>query len=148
MESGEQQKPKHREEYGVLPPNFGGGPKGLGVPEDRMIRDLEWHLIYKKLREAAKNQCLKEYAELGECLKQRGAFFIRCRPQNLKMKNCQLSWFNNEEFKNKVTEQYLAERAEFRRTGVTKKQKEKAARKERDFEEWLEHKQHNQHTGT
>jgi COX assembly protein 1 len=46
---------------------------------------------------------------------------IKCRNQNNRLKNCLTDWYNNQQFREYVTELYLNERAEYRRTGVQKK---------------------------
>ncbi|XP_068084686.1 uncharacterized protein [Anabrus simplex] len=51
-----------QEEHAVLPKKFGGGPHGLGDPEDRTLRKVEIEvLIPKKMRDKAKaEKCVDE----------------------------------------------------------------------------------------
>jgi COX assembly protein 1 len=46
---------------------------------------------------------------------------IKCRNQNNRLKSCLNDWYNNQQFRDYVTQLYLNERAEYRRTGVQKK---------------------------
>jgi hypothetical protein len=54
--------------------------------------------------------------------------------------------FNNEEFRTKITEKYLDERAEYRRTGITQKMKDLEKKREQQFEEWMKHQNENKNT--
>lgn len=51
---------------------------------------------------------------------------FKCQPQNNKMKDCLAKWYYNDEFKNECTQMYLEDRSEYRRTGISKKQRERA----------------------
>ncbi|XP_053382196.1 COX assembly mitochondrial protein homolog [Mercenaria mercenaria] len=118
-----------------------------GDPDDRSLRALEDHLITKRMREESKNMCPEEDKVFGDCLREGGFFWaIRCRPANQELKKCQFKWFNSEEFRKKITEQYLDDRAEFRRTGITQKYVEHERKKEKEFQEWLKHKQEHSET--
>lgn len=46
---------------------------------------------------------------------------IACQKENDQMKRCLTSYYQDEKFKERCTNEYLAERSEFRRTGITKK---------------------------
>lgn len=48
---------------------------------------------------------------------------IMCRKENEKMKACMEKWYYNDDFIKECTEQYLNERSEYRRTGMSKKQR-------------------------
>lgn len=45
---------------------------------------------------------------------------FKCRDENAVLKSCLASWYNNEEFRQLCTEEYLKERSEYRRTGIKK----------------------------
>lgn len=45
----------------------------------------------------------------------------KCRGENAKLQECLKYWFNNQEFRDYCTEQYLSERSEYRRTGIPPK---------------------------
>ncbi|KAG6443313.1 COX assembly mitochondrial protein homolog [Manduca sexta] len=107
----------------VLPPKFAAGPHGLGDPDDRSLRKVEVEVVIPKLiREKAKTEkCTQEVAEFEKCCKDASLLMVvKCRPQNSALKDCLSSWYQNQEFKDLCTEQYLKERSEFRRTGVRK----------------------------
>lgn len=80
-------------------------------------------LIPQKMRDIAKTEkCVPEVEAFSECCKKAGlAMVLTCRKQNQALKDCMLKWYQNEEFKERCKNEYLAERSEFRRTGVTKK---------------------------
>ncbi|EDO63607.1 COX assembly mitochondrial protein homolog [Anopheles arabiensis] len=101
-----------------------GGPHGLGDPEDRRLRKVELEvLIPKIMRERAKTEkCIPEVKAFEDCCKGSGLFMVaKCQEQNDALKACSMEWYRNEQFKQECTEIYLAERSEFRRTGLPKK---------------------------
>lgn len=49
---------------------------------------------------------------------------VMCRKENSKLKECLTHWYNDEDFKKECKREYLEERAEFRRTGLTKKKRQ------------------------
>ncbi len=62
------------------------------------------------------------FTDFENCCKNASIFMvIKCRNQNNQLKNCLTDWYNNQQFREYVTELYLNERAEYRRTGVQKK---------------------------
>ncbi|XP_058124452.1 COX assembly mitochondrial protein homolog [Anopheles ziemanni] len=106
-----------------------GGPHGLGDPDDRRLRKVEVEvLIPKIMRERAKTEkCVPQVQAFETCCKDAGLFMIaKCQPQNDALKACSLEWYKDEQFKKECTEIYLAERSEFRRTGLPKKFRNKA----------------------
>uniref|UniRef100_A0AAG5CV96 COX assembly mitochondrial protein n=1 Tax=Anopheles atroparvus TaxID=41427 RepID=A0AAG5CV96_ANOAO len=101
-----------------------GGPHGLGDPDDRRLRKVEVEvLIPKIMRERAKTEkCVAEVKAFEVCCKDAGLFMIaKCQEQNDALKACSLEWYKDEQFKKECTEIFLAERSEFRRTGLPKK---------------------------
>ncbi|KAK8384305.1 hypothetical protein O3P69_009225 [Scylla paramamosain] len=101
-----------------------GGPHGLGDPEDRTLRKVEREVcIPKMMRDIARQEkCTAEVEEFTNCCKDSGlAMVVYCRQQNSTLKSCLTKWYQDEEFKKRCTEEFLAERSEFRRTGLTKK---------------------------
>jgi COX assembly protein 1 len=60
--------------------------------------------------------------DFEECCKNASVFMvIKCRTQNNRLKGCLSEWYNNQQFREYVTQLYIDERAEYRRTGVQKK---------------------------
>ncbi|XP_045137700.1 COX assembly mitochondrial protein homolog isoform X2 [Portunus trituberculatus] len=101
-----------------------GGPHGLGDPEDRSLRKVEREVcIPKKMRDIARQEkCTAEVEDFTQCCKASGlAMVMLCSQQNSTLKACLTKWYQDEEFKKRCTEEFLAERREFRRTGLTKK---------------------------
>ncbi|XP_017767858.1 PREDICTED: COX assembly mitochondrial protein homolog [Nicrophorus vespilloides] len=104
------------------------GPHGLGDPNDTSLRKVEIEvMIPKKMRDIAKvEKCTKEVEEFTKCCRDSNILMaFTCRDQNSALKSCLGKWYNNEEFKERCKKEYLAERSEYRRTGVTLKQKQK-----------------------
>lgn len=102
----------------------------LGDPNDRQLRKVEKEvLIPKIMRERAKtHKCTTEVAAFESCCKQSGLLMaFGCRPQNEALRDCQTLWYGNDEFIGECTEIYLKRRSEYRRTGLTVKQREAAA---------------------
>jgi len=106
-------------------PPWKAGPLGLGDPEDRSLRRVETEvLIPMKMRDKGKERCSKEVEEFTKCCKESSiAMVVHCRQQNSALKSCLTSWYQNEDFKQECTEEFLKERTEYRRTGIKKKQK-------------------------
>jgi COX assembly mitochondrial protein 1 len=95
-----------------------------GDPDDRRLRKVEIEImIPKKMRERArKEKCAPEEKEFSDCCLKAGlAMVVKCRSENTRMKACLERWYKDEEFKKQCTEEYLQERAEYRRTGLSQK---------------------------
>ncbi|GJQ82227.1 hypothetical protein Trydic_g19429 [Trypoxylus dichotomus] len=111
---------------GVLPTKLGGGPHGLGDPSDTSLRKVEVEvMIPKKMREIAKEEkCAEEVKKFTECCKDSSILMVvKCREQNNALKECLTHWYQDESFKERCKQEYLKERSEYRRTGITQKQK-------------------------
>lgn len=109
---------------GVLPSRYAGGPHGLGDPDDKSLRKVEKEvLVPKVMRRIAQTElCFKELQEFNKCCeKEKLLMGFKCKPENQAMQNCLIGWFKNEDFRQRCTEEYLEERSEYRRTGLTKK---------------------------
>ncbi|KAJ8894298.1 hypothetical protein PR048_006913, partial [Dryococelus australis] len=98
-------------------------------PDDRSLRKVELQvLIPEKIRQKSRNEkCAEEVKAFTACGKDAGLLVVvKCRKENAVMKSCLNKWYHDEEFKRQCTEEYLTERSEFRRTGISrKKSKEK-----------------------
>jgi len=71
---------------------------------------------------AKAEKCVPEVEAFTECCKSSSiAMVITCRKQNQDLKDCMLRWYKDEEFQARCRNEYLAERSEFRKTGITKK---------------------------
>lgn len=69
------------------------------------------------------DNCLS-FIEFNECCLSSGVkMIVTCRKENEKMKKCIETWFYNDDFIKECTEQYLNDRAEYRKTGIPKKQR-------------------------
>lgn len=80
--------------------------------------------IPMKMREKGKLKCSEQVAAFNECCKRSSvAMVVNCRGQNFELKSCLTKWYQDEDFKKECTEEYLAERSEYRRTGIKKNQK-------------------------
>ncbi|KAK7475584.1 hypothetical protein BaRGS_00033173 [Batillaria attramentaria] len=114
----------------VLPSGMGGGPLGLGDPDDKSLRNVEKEvLIPQKMKEKAKHEkCTAEVKDFGECAKESGVLLpFKCRAVAKKLEQCLTSWYQNPEFVEQCTQEYLNERSEYRRTGIKQKIKKKDA---------------------
>ncbi|XP_015599334.1 COX assembly mitochondrial protein homolog [Cephus cinctus] len=112
--------------YGVLSPKFGGGPHGIGDPNDKFLRKVEMEvLIPKKMRDRAREEkCVEEVKNFTECCKESSVFMVfKCRKENTALKGCLERWYTDENFKEECKEQYLQERSEYRRTGIPQKKR-------------------------
>ncbi|XP_046987628.1 COX assembly mitochondrial protein homolog [Schistocerca americana] len=105
-------------------PKLRGGPLGLGDPNDKSLRKVEVEvLIPKKMREKAKtDKCAKEVEDFNKCCKESSlSMVIKCRKENDALRDCLTRWYQDEDFKRECQEEYLSERTEFRRTGISPK---------------------------
>lgn len=77
------------------------------------------------MRDKAKElKCGKEVQKFSECCANSGfSMVFSCRAENSILKDCLSRWYADEDFKNMCKEEYLAERAEYRKTGITQKMK-------------------------
>lgn len=84
-------------------------------------------MIPKKMREIAKIEKCADYVEkFTECCKHNNVLMvIKCRKENAALKECLTRWYQDEDFKNRCKNEYLEERSEYRRTGITQKQKQR-----------------------
>lgn len=104
-----------------------GGPHGLGDPDDTSLRKVELEVMIPKImRDRAKQyKCVPEVKAFETCCKDSGIMmWYTCRSQNQGLKDCLTRWYSDEGFKEECTRIYLAERAEFRKTGLSKKKRD------------------------
>ncbi|EFA08617.1 COX assembly mitochondrial protein homolog [Tribolium castaneum] len=114
----------------LLHEKYASGPHGLGDPNDRTLRRVEIDvMIPKKMREIARDEkCTDAVEKFTECCKNNNILMtFMCRKENAALKECLTRWYEDEDFKNRCKEEYLNERSEYRRTGVTQKQKQRMA---------------------
>ncbi|CAK9828090.1 COX assembly mitochondrial protein homolog [Anthophora retusa] len=105
-----------------------GGPHDLGDPEDKSLRKVEKEvLIPQIMRDRAKREkCIQEVEDFSECCKNSNLFMvIKCRKQNAALIDCLGVWYNDLKFKEECTLQYLEQRSEYRRTGISPNLKSK-----------------------
>ncbi|XP_066253147.1 COX assembly mitochondrial protein homolog [Euwallacea similis] len=113
-----------RENRSVLSPKLGGGPHGIGDPNDKSLRKVEMDvLIPKKMRDLARDEkCVQEVKDFTECCRNSNILMVvKCRKENTKLKDCLTKWYNHEPFKEQCKNLYLEERSEYRRTGIPTK---------------------------
>ncbi|XP_076160415.1 COX assembly mitochondrial protein homolog [Ptiloglossa arizonensis] len=103
---------------------YTGGPHNLGDPDDKTLRKVEEEiLIPQKMRDKAKNEkCIEEVKEFSNCCKAASFLMVvKCRKENAALKTCLTDWYTNESFKETCRQEYLEERSDYRRTGLSKK---------------------------
>ncbi|XP_054268740.1 COX assembly mitochondrial protein homolog [Macrosteles quadrilineatus] len=102
------------------------GPHGLGDPDDTSLRKVEKEvLIPKIIRDRSREEkCIAEVAAFTKCGKESGLMmWLNCRQENKNLKSCLANWWNNEDFREECKQKYLRDRTEYRRTGLTMKQR-------------------------
>ncbi|KAK8730449.1 hypothetical protein OTU49_008016 [Cherax quadricarinatus] len=102
------------------------GPHGLGDPDDKSLRKVEIEVcIPKKMRDIARSEkCATEVEEFTKCCKDSSfSMVVKCRPQNTALWDCLTKWYNDEGFKEHCKNIYLEERSEYRRTGLSSKER-------------------------
>lgn len=116
----------------VLSPKLGGGPHGIGDPDDKSLRKVEVDvLVAKKMRDIAREEkCFKEVGSFTECCKENNILMVvKCRKENSELKECLTKWYNDAGFKEHCKNLYLEERTEYRRTGIPTKQRLESAKR-------------------
>ena len=123
MEANEESSRSQNETKSVLPNRMGGGPAGLGDPSDKTLRKVEREVVIPKLmKERAKELCHEEVKAFNDCGKLNGLLLpFKCRKENSAMQECTIKWYKDPNFVVEVTNQFLEERSEYRRTGIPKK---------------------------
>ncbi|KAK7603860.1 hypothetical protein V9T40_003859 [Parthenolecanium corni] len=104
------------------------GPHGVGNPDDLSLRKMELNILIPQYRrEIVKNEkCPKEIDEYQNCVLEHGLFkaSISCRSEKVALHNCLEFWNDDEELFLRAKKRYLEERSEYRRTGVSKDNRE------------------------
>uniref|UniRef100_A0A0N5C149 COX assembly mitochondrial protein n=1 Tax=Strongyloides papillosus TaxID=174720 RepID=A0A0N5C149_STREA len=119
---------KHRVKKTILPHHFAAGPHNLGDPEDRTLRRLEADVIIpnRMNKQIEKVECNAQYMDMIACLREVGAIkgLSKCQLPLEVFNKCKAKFFNDLDFRARMTDEYLKERSEARRTGKTEKQRE------------------------
>lgn len=94
-----------------------------GDPDDKTLRKVESEILIPKImRDRAKaEKCIPQVQAFESCCKDSGVKMVwTCRKPNSELKECLTKWYKDEPFKDECKQIYLAERSEYRRTGVKK----------------------------
>uniref|UniRef100_A0A158PAM0 COX assembly mitochondrial protein n=1 Tax=Angiostrongylus cantonensis TaxID=6313 RepID=A0A158PAM0_ANGCA len=106
-----------------------------GDPEDRTLRRIEADVIIpnRMNEQIEKVECNESYMDLVNCMREKGAVkgLMLCKPELTVFNECKYLKFHDTEFRERMTEKYLEQRSEARRTGMTEQQ-----RKLQEFREW------------
>ncbi|CAI4233044.1 unnamed protein product [Auanema sp. JU1783] len=126
---------KYRVKKTILPHYSSSGPHGLGDPDDRTLRKIEADVIIPNRMNARieKIDCRTQYLDLVKCMQDDGAVkgLQSCKPSLAIFNKCKFDKFHDTEFRSHMTNEYLTERSEARRTGMTSRQ-----RKLEEFRQW------------
>lgn len=101
-----------------------------GDPDDKRLRTSERKILIPQLmrERARKIKCIDEVQSFEKCCKSTGLLSpFQCKSETAKLKDCMGKWFYNDEYIQECTQIYLNERSEYRRTGISKKQKQRMA---------------------
>jgi len=112
----------------VLANHLGGGPHGIGDPDDKSLRKAEVEiLIPQKMKaKAKKERCAEEIKGFGICAKEQGFMLpFNCRNEGQLMKECLEKAYTDQAFQEQCKQEYLRERSEYRRTGIRAKEQKK-----------------------
>lgn len=97
-----------------------------GDPDNTSMRRVEIDVLIPKLmRERTKTEkCVPEVAAFEKCCQSTGiSMVVKCQAENKALKECSLRWFRDEDFREECKKIYLERRSEYRRTGLTTKQR-------------------------
>lgn len=77
---------------------------------------------------ARKIKCIDEVRSFEKCCKDTGVLSpFKCKLETANLKDCMAKWFFDDEYVKECTQIYLDQRSEYRRTGISKKQKQRMA---------------------
>ncbi|GMT04717.1 hypothetical protein PENTCL1PPCAC_26891 [Pristionchus entomophagus] len=128
---------QYRVKKTILPHYSSSGPFGLGDPEDRTLRRIEADVIIPNRMNARveRVECNAQYMDLIKCFREEGAVkgLSQCKEVLSLFNACKAEKFHDIDYRERMTEEYLQERSEARRTGMTIKQ-----RKLEQFRQWKE----------
>ncbi|KAF7638716.1 COX assembly mitochondrial protein [Meloidogyne graminicola] len=136
----ERRKKWYRVKKTMYPTHVTTGPLNLGDPEDRQaIFCIETH-IFRFLRKYEENviipdiiakriekqECRETFMKFVECMRVDGALTgtHNCRPFYKEFQNCKVKKFRDPELRKEITEEFIKERSEFRKTGLDKNYRE------------------------
>ncbi|KAL3990192.1 Cytochrome c oxidase biogenesis protein Cmc1 like family protein [Acanthocheilonema viteae] len=112
---------KFRVKKTALPQQSVGGPHGVGDPNDRSLRRLEADvLIPDRMNERIQRvECREPLEGLARCFRKEGNVIgiRKCQKELKRYEECQLAKFNDPWFRQQITDEYIKERSEYRRTG-------------------------------
>ncbi|KHN82771.1 COX assembly mitochondrial -like protein [Toxocara canis] len=124
---------KYRVKKTILPHYASAGP--FGDPDDRTLRRIEADVIIPNRMNSVieKVECNEQYMDLIRCFRNDGAVrgLRSCKDVLAVFNKCKAEKFRDPDFRERITEEYLNERREARRTGKTAKE-----RKLEEFREW------------
>ncbi|KAI6205395.1 COX assembly mitochondrial protein [Aphelenchoides besseyi] len=113
------------------------GPCGIGDPQDRSLRKIEAEVLIPNMmnKEVEKIECRSQFEGLVACMRREGgAVGLRTCTDVLEVFNkCKKEKFEDPEFRQQITNAYLDERSDVRRTGMSAKE-----RKLKEYREWKE----------
>uniref|UniRef100_A0A7E4UQE7 COX assembly mitochondrial protein n=1 Tax=Panagrellus redivivus TaxID=6233 RepID=A0A7E4UQE7_PANRE len=126
---------KYKVRKSLLSHHFTGGPHGIGDPEDRTLRRIEADVVIPNLmnKRIENEDCRDLYLGLVKCMREEGGAkgLYACTAVRDIFNVCKQEKFVDPKYRQEVTESYLNDRAEARRTGLTPKE-----RKLHEFREW------------
>uniref|UniRef100_A0A1I8ATE5 COX assembly mitochondrial protein n=1 Tax=Steinernema glaseri TaxID=37863 RepID=A0A1I8ATE5_9BILA len=126
---------KYRVKKTIMPHYSSSGPYSMGDPEDRSLRRIEADVIIpnRMNKQIEQVDCKDTRMSLIECLREHGAVkgFKQCKAQLAVFNECKAERFHDIAFRQKMTDDYLAERSEARRTGMTTRE-----RRLEEFRQW------------
>lgn len=109
-----------------------------GDPDDKSMRRIESDVLVSQIvRDRTRlEKCVPEVAAFDKCCKANSAIMVvKCRPETKALRDCSAIWYNDKDFRAECTQIYLEQRSEYRRTGISEKNKAKlAARAEMTFD--------------
>ena len=104
----------------VLPKHLGGGPMGLGDPDDRKLRRVERDIIILNMvRERVRHEKCKEVGDILDKCGGEATWTVSwaCRKERDDLMECSKQWFHDEGLRQECTEEFLRQRSYYRRTG-------------------------------
>ncbi|XP_074600029.1 COX assembly mitochondrial protein homolog [Brevipalpus obovatus] len=97
------------------------GPHGLGDPDDLSLRVIEKDIMITQLmrEKVVKAPCKDVADEYFKCVKEKGLLAVPvCFKPRDDMAACMEKYMRDKKFREECTREYLANRSEYRRTGI------------------------------
>ncbi|KAL7074006.1 hypothetical protein ACQ4LE_006500 [Meloidogyne hapla] len=117
----ERRKKWYRVKKTIYPTHVTVGPLNLGDPHDRFLLKYESNVLIPDIiaKRIEKNECRETFMKFAECIRVEGPLTgtHNCKPFYKEFQDCKVEKFRDQQLRKEVTDEFLKERTEYRKTG-------------------------------